>query len=183
MSGGTSGDPRSGGAVEAELQWAIGALNHGQLEDAERFARNVLARIPQHPKALYVLGCALLRQNRATHAVAPLERAARALQDAVVETELAEALRQTDRQEDALAALRRAIKRRPAYPEAFHQLGFLLLSLRRMDEAVGVVERGVALAPEMVELPVLLGVIHHGRCDRAQARAAFARALALAPDH
>src|SRR5215211_5034229 len=173
MSGFSSKPGLAGSGADAELQWAIGALNHGRPDEAERFARNVLAAIPQHAKALHLLGCALLQQNRAAQAVAPLERAARALQDPAVETQLGIALREIGRTDDALARLRRAIKRRPAHPEAFHQLGFLLFSLDRADEAITVVEHGLALAPGAVELPILLGVIHHGRRDHGKAKAAF----------
>jgi protein O-GlcNAc transferase len=124
-----------------------------------------------------------LQQNHAAHAVAPLERAARALQDPAVETQLGIALREVGRTEDALAWLRRATKRRPAHAEAFHELGFLLASSGRADEAVTVVEHGWQLAPGAVELPILLGVVHQGRGDRAKAKAAYAQALAIAPDH
>src|SRR2546421_1732075 len=120
MTGISSGGVQSTSAVEADLQWAMGAINHGRPDDAERFARNVLARIPQHGKASYLLGCALLQQNRPAQAVAPLERAARALEDPAVETQLGLALRQVGRTDDALTRLRRATKRRPAHAEAFH---------------------------------------------------------------
>jgi Flp pilus assembly protein TadD len=183
MSGFSSGPRLAGGDAEADLQWAIGALNHGRADDAERFARTVLARIPQHAKALYLLGCALLQQNRAAQAVAPLERAARALQDPAVETQLGIALRQVGRTDDALARFRRATKRRPPHPEAFHELGYLLFSSGQSDEAATVVEHGIELAPKAVELPILLGVIDQGRGDRVKAKAAFAQALAIAPDH
>jgi tetratricopeptide (TPR) repeat protein len=183
VSGIAGGPRRTAGDVEAELQWATAAINEGQPADAERFARNVLAAIPQHPKALYLLGCALVHQNRAAEAVAPLERAARALQEAAVETQLGIALRMVGRNDDALLRLTRATKRRPAHAEAFHELGFLLFSLRRSDEAVTVIERGLELAPGAVELSILLGIVHHDRGDRAKTKAAFAKALAIAPDH
>jgi Flp pilus assembly protein TadD len=171
------------GEADADLQWAIGAINHGRPDDAERFARNVLARIPQHPKALHLLGFALLQQNRVAQAVAPLERAVRALQDPAVETHLGIALRRIGRTDDALARLRRATRRRPPHAEAFHELGALLFSLQRSDEAVTVIEHGRELAPAAVELPILLGVVHHARGDRASARTAFAQAIAIDPDH
>src|SRR6266508_582822 len=145
--GTSSGLRQAASETEAELQRATAAINLGRPEDGERFARNVLAGIPQHPKALYLLGRALLQQNRAAQAVAPLERAARALQDPAVETQLGIALREIGRTEDALARLRRATKRRPAHPEAFHELGLLLSSLGRADEAVTAVEHGFQLAP------------------------------------
>ena len=97
--------------IEAELQWASAAIDRGQPHDAERLARNVLGRIPQHPSALHLLGCALLLQGHPRQAVAPLERAARASQDPTIETQLAIALRQSGRMDDALIRLRRATKR------------------------------------------------------------------------
>ena len=169
--------------IEAELQWASAAIDRGQPHDAERLARNVLDRIPQHPTALHLLGCALLLQGHPRQAVAPLERAARASQDPTIETQLAIALRQSGRMDDALIRLRRATKRRPAYPAAFHELGFLLFSSGRVEEAIAVIAQGLELAPRMPELSVLLGGIHHARHDRAKAKAAYAQALAVAPGH
>ena len=169
--------------IEAELQWASAAIDRGQPHDAERLARNVLGRIPQHPSALHLLGCALLLQGHPRQAVAPLERAARASQDPTIETQLAIALRRSGRTDDALIRLRRATKRRPAYPAAFHELGFLLFSSGRVEEAIAVIAQGLELAPRMPELSVLLGGIHHARHDRAKAKAAYAHALAVAPGH
>src|SRR6516164_7331257 len=169
--------------IEAELQWASAAIDRGQPHDAERLARNVLDRIPQHPTALHLLGCALLLQGHPRQAVTPLERAARASQDPTIETQLAIALRQTGRTDDALARLQRATKRRPAYPAAFHELGFLLFSLHRIDEAIAVIGQGLELAPRMPELSVLLGGLHHAQNKQTKAKAAYAHALAVAPGH
>jgi tetratricopeptide (TPR) repeat protein len=180
---GSSGGSRMASQAEADLQWAAAAISRGQPADAERLARNVLAAMPQHPRALYLLGCALLRQDRAAQAIAPLEKAARALQDPVVETELGMALRTIGRIDDALARLRRATKRRPVHARALHQLAFLLLALGHVEEAIAVLEHGIQLAPAAVELPLLLGVIQHDRREHAKAKAAFSKALATAPDH
>jgi tetratricopeptide (TPR) repeat protein len=169
--------------VDAALQRAKAAINRGRPDEAEQFTRDVLGRIPQHATALHLLGCTLLLQNRPRQALAPLEKAARARQDPEIETQLAIALRQVGRTDDALARLRRATKRRPAYPFAFHELGFLLSSLHRTDEAIEVITRGLELAPAMPELLVQLGGIHHARGDRANAKAAYSKALAVAPEH
>ena len=179
----SGGSHQGASEIEAELQWASAAIDRGHFPDAERLARNVLGRIPQHPTALHLLGCALLLQGHPRQAVTPLERAARASQDPTIETQLAIALRQTGRTDDALARLQRATKRRPAYPAAFHELGFLLFSLHRIDEAIAVIGQGLELAPRMPELSVLLGGIHHARRDLAKAKAAYAHALAVAPGH
>jgi tetratricopeptide (TPR) repeat protein len=181
---GLPGGPHRGATeIEAELQWATAAIDQGRPDDAERLARSVLARIPQHPAALHLLGCALLLQGHPRQAIAPLERAVRARQDPAIETQLAIALRQSGRTDDALVRLRRATKRRPVYPAAFHELGFLLFSLSRIDEAIAAIGQGLELAPRMPELSVLLGGIHHARRDRGEAKAAYAQALAVAPGH
>ena len=169
--------------VDAALQRAKAAINRGRPDEAEQFTRDVLGRIPQHATALHLLGCALLLQNRPRQALTPLEKAARARQDPEIETQLAIALRRVGRTDDALARLRRATKRRPAYPFAFHELGFLLSSLHRTDEAIEVITRGLELAPAMPELLVQLGGIHHARGDRANAKVAYSKALAVAPEH
>ena len=89
------------------------ALNAKRPQEAERVAQQILKTDPRRPQALHILVCALLMQNRAADAIAPLEDAVRALRDGETDTLLAIALRQTGRNEDALARLKRAIKRRP----------------------------------------------------------------------
>lgn len=165
------------------LQRASAAIQHNRPDEAERLARQVLHEDAGELTALHLLGCALLVQRRPAEAVEPLEAAARGRRDSTIETQLAIALRQTGRIEDALAKLKRAIKREPPCPAAFHELGSLLFSLERFDDAAVVVQQGMRAAPWMLELPVLLGGILGARRDRAGAKAAYAGALTVAPDH
>jgi Flp pilus assembly protein TadD len=175
-------DPRTPGLGEDPLQRGLMALQQGRPDEAERLARAVLLGHPQHPRAMHVLGCALLMQGRAFEAIQPLEQAGRGRHDPEIDTQLAIALRQIGRPNDALVRLRRASKRRPAYPPAFHELGFLLAALGRHDEAAAALQQGLELAPMMPELSIQLGHVQLMRNDRAAAKAAFARALAVAPD-
>ena len=135
--------------IDRTLQWATGAVNSGRGEDAERLAREVLAQVPQHATALHILGCALLLRGRAAEAIVPLEKAARARQDPAIETQLAIALRQTGRADDALARVTRAAKRRPAHAEAFHELGFQLFTRQRPDDAIAAIEHGLEAQPRL----------------------------------
>ena len=50
-------------------------------EEAARLAQEVLSRNPGHPNAQHLFGYALLMQDRAEEAIAPLEKAFRALRD------------------------------------------------------------------------------------------------------
>jgi tetratricopeptide (TPR) repeat protein len=170
-------------AAEATLQRAMAAIQGNRPVDAERLAQEVLARNPSQPNALHLYGYALLMQERAEEAVPPLEKAHRALRDPAIETQLAIALRKAGREDDALARLRRAAKRKPVFPAAVHELSYMLYSLGRTDEAIEVLQNGIAAAPWMPDLPLLLGWAFHARQDIANAQAAFARALEIAPGH
>jgi tetratricopeptide (TPR) repeat protein len=183
MSGASSAPGPAVSEIDRTLQWATGAVNQGRGDDAERLAREVLARIPQHPTALHLLGCALLLRGRPADAVAPLEKAARARQDPAIETQLAIALRRSGRTDDALARATRASRRRPAHAEAIHELGCQLFALQRPTEAIAAIQHGLEVLPQAVELWVLLGGIHQAQCERAKAKAAFARALAISTEH
>ena len=180
---GTAGTAGRTEAIDASLQPALAALRNGRPAEAERIARDVLSRSPQQAGALHLLGLALLAQRRPREAVAPLEEAARRGSAPVIETHLAIALRQTGRASDALKWLERATARQPVFPLAFHELGVLLFSLRRLDEAEVVLRRGIDAAPTVPDLSVLLGGIFLDRVDRANAKIAFAHALANAPGH
>jgi tetratricopeptide (TPR) repeat protein len=177
-----SGFQKDGGAAGDDvLQPALAALRSQRPNEAERIAADLLKRQPRHSRALYVLGSALLMQNRPKDAIAPLEEAGRGRNDPEIDTLLAIALRQTGHADKAILKLKRATKRKPPYAAAFHELGYLLFSLERYDEAVEALNRGLEVAPMMPELSVQLGYVHLRRRNWSSAKIAFARALALSP--
>jgi len=170
------------GSAEDALTRAKIALDQGRASEAEQIAKTVLDKDARNTAALQLLGGALLLQERYADAIEPLEGAARVRRDPTLDTQLAIALRETGRQEDALARLKRAIKREPPYAFAFHELGFLLCSLQRYDEALAAIRRGLEIAPLASNLWVLLGSICQSRRDRQGAHAAYARALSISPN-
>jgi Flp pilus assembly protein TadD len=161
----------------------MSAIQSQQADYAAKLAQDILKRNSSHPNALHIYGYALLMQDRASEAIAPLEKAFRSLRDPAIETQLAIALRKAGRTEDALVRLQRAAKQVPVFPAAIHELGYLLNSLGRVDEAIEVLKSGMDAAPWLPDLPILLGWIFHARNDGANARSAFGRALAGAPNH
>jgi len=163
------------------LQGAVFALNSGRPQDAERIAAGVLKGNRGNLPALHILGSALVMQGRGGEAVAPLESAARGSRDPKIETLLAAALRQAGRADDALAWLRRAVKRRPPHPQAFYELGCLLAFLKSDDEAVEVFQHGRDIAPAMPEFSFQLGHLLFARGNHVDAKVAFERTLAISP--
>lgn len=174
--------PRQGpGVNEQALQQALAALQGGRPQEAEWLAGDVLKRSPADARGLQILGNALLLQGKAEEAIAPLEHAARRTHDPAVETQHAMALSQAGRDDEALAQLNRAIKRRPPFPPAFHACGNLLAAQERYDEAIAVVKQGLVLTPNVAELSSLLGDILVNRGDHTGGRAAYSQALMHAP--
>src|SRR5438874_43645 len=93
-----------------------------------------------HPGALHLLGIALLSQQRAQDALAPLQEAAAASADSAIETHLAAALRHIGQQAAALAVLERATARQPPFAPAYLELGLLLRKQRRFGDAEAVLK-------------------------------------------
>lgn len=161
---------------------ASSALSSRRPDEAERLAADLLKRKPDHPRALHILGYALLMQGRTKDAIAVLEPAARSRRDPEIDTQLAIALRQAGRNDEAAARLKRATMRRPPFSGAFFELGSLLSSLERYDEAIEAFNRGLEVAPMMPELSIELGLALLVRRRPADARVAFARALSVSPN-
>jgi Flp pilus assembly protein TadD len=170
-------------AIDETLRRAMSAIQSQRPDEAARLTQDVLNKNPSHPNALHLFGYALLMQERAEEAVVPLEKAFRALRDPAIETQLAIALRKAGRTDAALNRLGRAFKRKPPFPAAVHEYGYLLHSLNRAGEAIDVLKAGIEMAPWMADLPILLGWIFHSRHDGVNAKAAFSRALGVTSNH
>jgi tetratricopeptide (TPR) repeat protein len=168
---------------EQALRFGWAAIDGRRPDEAERVARDLLSRHPQHAGALHLLGLALLIQKRHREAVGPLAEAARDTANPLLETHYALALRDVGRRDEAIDWLMRAMSRRPVFAPAFHELGLIFCGLRRYDDAETVLKQGIELAPGVAELSVELGGVYIFRAEPANAKAAFACALALAPDH
>ncbi len=168
---------------EELLRWAALAIQNGLPQDAERVASDVLKADAGSVEAAKLLGYALMLQDRAVEAVAPLEKAARASRNPAIETQLSIALRHAGKTDKALIWLKRAVTRTPPFAPAFDELGYLLKVLNKPAEAIAVLKQGVAVAPMMTEMWIRLGLVCADVNDRAGARSAYAQALAINPVH
>jgi Tfp pilus assembly protein PilF len=164
------------------LERAVLALRMQRPQEAERLAAGVLKSNRGNLLAARVLGRALLMQNRAAEAIVPLERAAGRGDDPAIETELAIALAAAGRRDEALDQLRQTTARRPPFPQAFVEHGGLLSKIGHLEEATAVLENGLALAPEIVELQIELGFVYLKRNDRTKARSMFSKVLERSPE-
>lgn len=84
--------------------------------------------------------------------------------------------------EAGIGALRRVITSYPAEAEAYLRLSQLLRGEDRLDEAIDVAERGVAINPDSVEALRELGTLYQERGDTSRAVALLRKAIAIAPN-
>lgn len=163
------------------LQRAAFALRMQQFAEAEKLAAEVLRASRTDTVAVSILARALLAQNRGAEAIAPLEKAARRSNDAGIETLLGAALGSARRSAEAIDQLRRTTARRPPFTPAFQELAGQLANAGRVDEAIAVVEGGLALAPDSIDLRLDLARLHLYRNDRGKARGILLSAHEAAP--
>jgi tetratricopeptide (TPR) repeat protein len=142
---------RAAAAIDDILRLGVRALEEHRAPDAERLARDALARDSRHPDALHLLGVALLAQKRAREAVAPLEQAAGERSSSRIETHLAKALLESGRDSEALMRLQRAIETPAAFRGRVSAARDLACSMRRFDEAARP-KRGLEAEPTSVDL-------------------------------
>lgn len=170
------------GSSNPTLERAILALRMARPDEAESLAERVLKSDRGNSLAAQILGRALLMQDRAVEAIVPLERAARRSDDPALETQLAAALAAAGRIDEALDRLRQISARRPPFSPAFLELGGQLSRIGRLEESTAVLESGLALTPDAIDLQMELGFVHLKRNDRAAARALFLQVRAAAPE-
>jgi tetratricopeptide (TPR) repeat protein len=163
------------------LERAALALRARRFAEAEQLAAEVLRANRTDTAAASMLARALLAQNRGEEAIAPLEKAVRRDSDAEIEMLLGAALGSAGRREEAIEQLRRTTARRPPFLPAFQELAGQLARAGRVEEAIAVVESGLALAPEAIDLQLDLARLHLSCNDRGKARAILLKAREAAP--
>ncbi|HYC02705.1 MAG TPA: tetratricopeptide repeat protein [Azospirillaceae bacterium] len=97
-------------------------------------------------------------------------------------TNLAQALRQLDRMDEAEALLRRVLSMHPDEVPALLDLGDLLRLLGRAAEAEPLLRRALKAEPESAPAWVGLGTVLQALCRAEEAEAAYDRAATLDPD-
>jgi predicted Zn-dependent protease len=169
-------------ALDQALDRAVLALQMQRPFEAERIAGEVLKANRGNLRAAQLLGHALLMQNRAAEAVAPLEKAARRSDDPTTRTLYAAALAQSGFSEEALKQIRQLTVRRPLFPPAYLEHAGQLTRAGRFEEAIAVLDDGLAQMPGSIDLQRELAALHLKRNARTRAREILLQALAAAPE-
>ena len=175
---------RASGSVQALLDTAFRHHQAGQLSDAEALYRKVLAADPRNANALHLLG--LIAQQVGRNDIAcDLIGQAIAIDGtaAAFHSNLAIALKDLGRFEEAIAACNAALRRKPDFVEAYANLGIALKELGRLDEAIAAYQAAIRIKPDYAEAYSNLGnaLSALGRFD--DAIAAYNVAIRLKPTY
>jgi Tfp pilus assembly protein PilF len=165
------------------LERAVGHHRRGEGGAARELYRQVLAREPNQPDALHLLGLLSQQEGDPRRAAELIRRAiARDPRAPEFQRSLAGALLALDDREGAKQALRTALSLRPTDHEVALRLGAMLLEGGNPATALVYLRRAVELRPALAEPRVHLAAAYR-RLERwADAEDAIRSALAHAPD-
>lgn len=166
----------------AWLQQAMAHHRAGRLREAEELYRRILARHPDHPDTLNLLGLVLYQSGRAEAALRLFDRAiARAPRIPDYHNNRGLALDRLERPQDAERSYRTALKLRPDHPDASVNLAKVLKAQNRLAEAEAVLRDVLAKSPDFAAARNSLAVILHAAGRHEEALIEIDRALSLRP--
>jgi protein O-GlcNAc transferase len=168
--------------VTQTLETALRHHNAGDLPQAERLYREVIAEQPDQPDALHLLGVLAMQVGQPAVAIDLIQRAIASRPDVSFWLNLAGVLRSVGRIAEAISAALQGVRRAPDSPAARNDLGNLLRAAARMSEAVESYRAAIALDPGFAEAINNLGVTLQGLHRYDEAIEAYERAIQLKPD-
>jgi predicted O-linked N-acetylglucosamine transferase (SPINDLY family) len=131
---------------------ALVLFRGGQLVDAERIARRLLAKEPKHARALHLLGIISSQKGNQTEALRLINAALQIEgESATIYNSRGNVLAALKRFDEALASFQTAIELDPASATAFGNQGNVYQELARFDEAVASYDKAIALDPDDAE--------------------------------
>ncbi len=163
---------------------AVRCHQAGNLNEAERLYRQVLAAVPHHAHSLHLLGAVAYQMGRHDVAVDLIGKAiAIDAKSAEFHSSLSLALAAQGKLDEAITCYRRAVDLKPDFAEARNNLGTLLSEQGKLDEAVAQYRRALALKPDFAEAYNNLGNALKDQGKPEEAVACYRRALGLKPNY
>lgn len=168
--------------IAGKLLDAVALHKQGQLIPAETMYRDILRAQPDHFDALHYLGLIALQRGKTQDGVVLIEQALQVDSNNVAARgNLAMALRQLHRHDEALTHYRHAIAIRSDAPELHYHLINTLLEQQRVDEALATCTHALEIKPDSAMLFQQRGTILLMLGRNEEAIADFDRALEIDP--
>jgi tetratricopeptide (TPR) repeat protein len=169
--------------LDGMLNTAVRHHQQGELPEAERIYRRILAIDARHAGALHMLGT-LAHQVGRQDIAAQLIRSAISIDPAQASyySNLGTVLQAMGRLDEAAAAYEQALDRNPRLAEARMNLGAVLQLKGHTGQAAACFRETLALQPNLPQAHMNLGNILNAQGKFAEALSSHDRALALKPD-
>lgn len=165
-------------------QLVVEHYNAGRYGDMCNAAKELLRRIPDHPKGWHMLGLGSLLCGENDEALAALRRASELQpENSEVWDHLGAACNFLGRLEDALIASERGLSLTPTRAESWINHGKNLKDLGRDSEAIAAYETAIKINPGLIEAHNNLGVALLDGRRFEHAAEAFRAAIRANPDH
>ncbi len=143
--------------IETKLKTAIAHQEAGQIVDAHRLYKQVLAELPDEPDALHLLGLMYAKSGNAKEAITLVERAiTHRPATAQFHLTLAHACRIDNQLDRAIEEYRSAIELNPfTSVDVFREFGELLAAVGRTVEAIPLLEKAIEHEPTAQSIGLL----------------------------
>jgi tetratricopeptide (TPR) repeat protein len=175
--------PHSLSNLPAILEAGLRHHRAGQLAEAERVYRQVLAMDASHADALHLLGAIAHQVGQHHIAVETIGKAIAIKPEiAAYHANLGTTLKALGRLDEAIAAYKNAIGCQPDFAEVHVNLGNILKKTGRLGEAVAAYKNAINYQPDFAEAHTNLGNALQNLGRLEEAIAAYNRAIHLNPD-
>lgn len=165
----------------AEINQLVALFNAGRHVEMENRARLLVEQHPNSGVSWKALGISLQVQGK--EALPALQKTAElSPDDAEAHTNLAIALRDLGRFDDAVASCRRALEIKPDFAEAHNNLGNALLGIGQLTGAVESYRRALEIKPDFADAHNNLGNALQDLRQLDSAAASYRRAVEIKPD-
>ena len=171
------------------LQTLINALNNGQHAQAERLAKDLIAKHAGVFILHHVLSLALDGQQKYAEAAASYQNALKLQPEKFNQSStdllfnLGIALTHLNQLDEAAAAYQQAIKINPNFFEAFGNLGTVLQRQGKLDEAIASYQKGLNINPQDARGYFNLGTALRDKGDLQAAVSSYNKAIGLFPNY
>jgi protein O-GlcNAc transferase len=183
VKGGMSQDRSPSLRLDTLFGEAVKRYQAGQIEEAHRICRQILATDPSHLNALHLTGFAALQAGQSQFAAEMLGRVASlAPNSAAAHNGLGTALAQLGEFDGAIAAYRRGLALQPNDLEAHNNLGNIYRERNQFAQAIACYRQALSLRPGYTPAHHGLGTAFRDQGKLDDAVASFRRALELAPN-
>jgi tetratricopeptide (TPR) repeat protein len=126
----------------------VAYMHSGQVDEAVQAFQQVLAQAPKHMESLINLGGIFLSRGQADEALKAFTKALSVHDFPLVRANLAVAYMQLGHLEEAETQLRRALEGGQPMPDAWANLGSLLLQTDRLEESVEASHKALEVRPD-----------------------------------